>query len=187
LIGFVNTPAVKRIFKIWDEYMEILAGVDFGAEKQEADRGSKTNEANLRKPWDRLESNEERLKRWKRIMKLDGNTYQIRDQEVFSLVLHDNAFPDLSIFSLSIEWVCPVTNRAKSIWAEGVIEPGQSFTLLTENPCKSVHAHPPPRNAFKSFIFSEWITQIERIGEGAELETAKKCGGAHRINELPVT
>ena len=119
---------------------------------------------------------------------LNANEYQDRDQELFSFVLQNASYPDLKLFSLSMEWTCPSVHDSHALWAEGTKVRG-IFTHVTENPCKSLHTHLRTlRSAeFGNFKYFNWLAQLEAINEmGIPLtDIGHKdlhCGGARRLH-----
>jgi hypothetical protein len=157
VIGFLNTPSVRRVFIKWQE--EIASSNDGGEHQQ------------LQEKW--LGKEQE---------------YQIRDQELLALVLQVNQFPDIKLFPLSFEWVCPNTKNPSAVWAEGTRKTSsEEFTHLTQNPCKALHSHDIANNPdmfIKYPQIQKWIRTVNNVGQIVPGEEQKHCGGAHKISSL---
>jgi hypothetical protein len=120
---------------------------------------------------------------------LNSDEYQVRDQELFSLVLRANSFPDVKLFPLSFEWMCPNSRHPSTLWAEGTKNSAsEEFAPLTQNPCKALHAHDSTLDRDGVLRFpklDKWLQSVKSVGPGDAPGRRPGCGGAHRLSSLP--
>lgn len=135
---------------------------------------------------ERTQQFEANIKRWIRLLSDSSlGQYQLRDQEVFSLLVFDNEMPHVKLFPLGLEWICPNAHRNTAAWAEGVLpsggQPSSDWKPLTQNPCKALHDHYLPENAFSGLPFQAWLEGVKGVGDGDEKNVKYMCGGARRL------
>jgi len=116
LIGFLNAPAVRRAFELWnDELVHFSDPAYVEARKALGVFGDA----------DPLHSSE-----------------QPRDQELLSVAWHRHRLPDVSLFTLTPEWMCPAVDRPGGFWVDAfATTAGGDAQALSRNPCKAFHSH----------------------------------------------
>jgi len=114
LIAFINHASAKRVIADWNDVIREVAS---------------------------MSPTDPKLAEWNRLMGHTGEI-QLRDQELLSISLRNHDYPDVKLFPLTFEWVCPNTRRPSALWVEGTVSrPDRPFSRLTSNPCKSLHSH----------------------------------------------
>lgn len=110
---------------------------------------------------------------------LHRSSLQDRDQELLSLVLHRNSFPEVNLFALGMEWMCPNMVYEKGQWVEGTKkDPASAFAHLTQNPCNALHGHSSsPSIGFSGFPYMGWLHSFRNL-MGLSQANNMRCGGA---------
>lgn len=108
-----------------------------------------------------------------------------RDQELLSLVLYRDDYPDVKLFPLGMEWVCANANKETARWFEGSSSlDDPPFYPITTNPCRSIHSHLHVsekihyvrEGPIKKFL--ESFFEIPMTGGEFDKSLRYKCGGA---------
>jgi hypothetical protein len=117
---------------------------------------------------------------------------QTRDQELFSMVLHKNALPDVNLLILTPEWLCAQVNHPGGYWVDAFSPNAdvKQVKTLTMNPCKAFHSHvfgqgsEPIAYRARDGQFWDWVHSIKFVDPSGAWATRAKlkrrgntCGG----------